>query len=165
MPLTAAGRRQARLLAARLRGRRFALVLTSPAQRARETCRLSGFGTRAVVADDLHEWDYGTCEGRTTPEIRQETPGWTLWRDGPLGGETIEEVSARADRILERARQVTGEVLVFSHGHLLRILGARWLGLDAACGRHLALAPASWSALGHEHEQPVIDTWNSRPEG
>jgi broad specificity phosphatase PhoE len=158
--LTPKGRQQARSVGAQLAGRRFARVLTSPALRAAETCRLAGFGDRAERRDELLEWDYGAYEGRTTAEIRTERPGWTLWRDGVPGGETVAEVGARADRLLAELEAVTGPVLVFGHGHLLRVVTVRWLELDPGSGRLLALDPATISVLGYEHEQHVIRRWN-----
>ena len=160
VPLTDAGRGQAQLVGAALRSRRFAAVWTSPLSRALETCRLAGFGDSAVRKTELAEWDYGEYEGRTTPEIRGEQPGWTLWRDGVPGGETADEVGARADRVLTEAGSVGGDVLVFAHGHVLRVLAARWLGLDPAGGRLLALDPATLSVLGYEREARVIRLWN-----
>jgi broad specificity phosphatase PhoE len=160
VPLTDAGRGQAQLVGAALRSRRFAAVWTSPLSRALETCRLAGFGDSAVRKTELAEWDYGEYEGRTTPEIRGEQQGWTLWRDGVPGGETADEVGARADRVLTEAGSVGGDVLVFAHGHVLRVLAARWLGLDPAGGRLLALDPATLSVLGYEREARVIRLWN-----
>jgi probable phosphoglycerate mutase len=162
VPLTPRGVRQAALLARRLAGRPFALVLTSPLVRARETCRLAGQGGGAQVDPDLAEWDYGAYEGRRSAEIREEVPGWTIWTGGVPGGETVEQVGARADRVLSRARGAGGEVTLFAHGHVLRILAARWLGLPAASGRWLGLDTASVSVLGHEEEQAVIHSWNER---
>jgi len=158
--LTAKGRQQAESVGAQLAGRRFTRVLTSPALRAAETCRLAGFGDRAERRGELLEWDYGAYEGRTTAEIRGERPGWTLWRDGVPGGETLAQVGARADRLLAELEAVTGSVLVFGHGHLLRVVTARWLELDPDSGRLLALDPATISILGYEHEQHVIRRWN-----
>jgi probable phosphoglycerate mutase len=160
VPLTDVGRRQAAQLATRLAERRFATVLTSPRQRAIQTCHLAGFGGEAKTCEDLVEWDYGAYEGRTTAQIRTDVPGWSLWRDGVPDGETAAEVAARADRVLESCRQANGDVLVFSHGHFLRVLAARWLGLDASEGRLFALSPASVSVLGREREQPVVVRWN-----
>lgn len=159
VPLTAQGRRQAELLAQALAGKQFALVLTSPLARARETSRLAGFGD-AQARDDLAEWDYGDYEGRTTAEIREQRPGWTLFRDGVPNGETVEQVGERADRILAEAAGTEGDVLLFAHGHVLRVFAARWLGLDPAAGRFFALDPATLSTLGHEREQPVVRVWN-----
>src|SRR4051794_39431653 len=162
IPLTELGRLQAMVLGDRLRGRHFTSVVTSPLSRAGETCRLAGLGPEARVSDDLREWDYGDYEGRRTAEIRREVPGWTVWRDGTPGGERASDVGARADRLIEQARAAGGEIGLFSHGHMLRVLTARWLGLDPADGRLLALAPATISILGYEREQPVIIRWNDR---
>ena len=163
VPLTEQGRRQAEQLAARLAGRKFAVVLTSPLQRAAETCRLAGFGTVAEFCDDCREWGYGEYEGRTTAEIRTEVPGWSLWRHGVPGGETAAQVAARADRVIERLRSATGDALVFSHGHFLRVLAARWLGLGPDEGRLFALGPASISVVGWEREEAVLTQWNEAP--
>jgi probable phosphoglycerate mutase len=160
VPLTDEGRREAERLGRALRGWRFALVLTSPLKRAAETCWITGFGERAEPRDELMEWDYGEYEGRTTLDIRRELPDWTIWRSGAPGGETPAEVGARADRVLEEIRAVDGEVLVFSHGHFLRVLTSRWLGLEPSEGRLFALDPATLSMLGYEREQPVIRIWN-----
>lgn len=159
--LTTKGREQARYLASRLRGVDFSLVLTSPRQRARSTCSLAGLGARAEVTDDLAEWNYGDYEGRTTAAIRADVPGWTIFRDGVPGGETAEQVAARADRVLARAREVGGVVAMFSHGHILRVLGARWIGEPVQAGARLGLDTATISCLGHEREQPVLRVWNS----
>jgi probable phosphoglycerate mutase len=139
---------------------RFDVVLTSPLQRAVETCRVAGLGDVADVRRELMEWDYGDYEGRTTPEIRTERPGWTLWSDGVLGGESAEQVGARADGILAEARGAEGDVALFSHGHFLRVMAARWIGLPPQGGRSLALDTATISVLGHERETPVIVRWN-----
>jgi broad specificity phosphatase PhoE len=160
VPLTEHGRRQAQAVGAALRGRRFALVLTSPLIRALETCRLAGFGDAAVLRDELREWDYGAYEGRKTIEIRKERPGWTLWRDGVPDGETTQEIAARVDRVLVELRSVQGDSLLFAHGHVLRVLAARWLGLEPQAGALFALDPASISALGYERETSVIRLWN-----
>jgi probable phosphoglycerate mutase len=160
VPLTPAGEAQAARLAPLLADRSFHLVLTSPRARARATCRQAGFGAVAQVDDDLCEWDYGAYEGRTTADIRAERPTWSLWRDGAPEGEVPAQVAARADRVLARLRDADGAVLVFSHGHLLRVLAARWLGLGPEAGRLFALAPASLSTLGWEREQPVLADWN-----
>jgi broad specificity phosphatase PhoE len=160
IPLTAQGERQAALLGRRLAGRKFALVLTSPLGRARETCRLAGYGGVARDEPDVVEWDYGAYEGRTTAEIREEVPGWIIWKGGVRGGESADEVGARCDRVIARGADVDGDVALFAHGHVLRILAARWLGLPAVGGRHLALDTASLSVLGHEHEARVIRSWN-----
>jgi broad specificity phosphatase PhoE len=160
VPLTEEGRHQAERVGRALRGRRFALVLTSPLKRAAETCWLTGFGELAQARDDLMEWDYGDYEGRTTLDIRRETPDWTIWRYGAKNGETPEQVAARADRVLAEVREVDGDVLIFGHGHQLRVLTARWLGLGPAEGRLFALDPATISVLGYERETPVIRAWN-----
>lgn len=162
IPLTDAGRQQAEALAQRLAGHRFALVLTSPRSRAAETARLAGFGDTAVVDQDLREWDYGAFEGRTTAEIRVEIPDWSIWTGPWRGGETLDDVAARADRVIERCldQNVEGDVLLFAHGHFLRILAARWLGLPASAGRSFALGTATVGVLGWERQTRVIETWN-----
>ena len=160
VPLTEGGRSQARLVGAALRNRRFAAVWTSPLARALETCRLAGFGEVDMPSEGLVEWDYGEYEGRTTLEIRRERSGWTLWRDGAPGGETVDEVEARVDRALAEIASVGGDVLLFAHGHVLRVLAARWLGLEPAEGRLFALDPATLSVLGYERETQVIRLWN-----
>jgi broad specificity phosphatase PhoE len=135
-------------------------VLTSPLSRALETCRLAGFGDVAELRDELREWDYGAYEGRTTIEIRQERAGWTLWRDGVPEGEAIDEVAARVDRMIAELRSAPGDALLFAHGHVLRVLAARWLGLEPQAGALFAFDPASISALGYERETSVIRLWN-----
>ena len=162
LPLTERGERNARALGERLNGLRFARVFTSPMLRARRTCELAGFGPGVEVDRDLVEWDYGEYEGRRTSEIRAERLGWQLFRDGCPGGESPEQVGARADRVRNRLRAVQGDVLVFSSGHFLRVLAARWVGLEPAGGRHFLLSTASLSALGYEHNlcQPVIRLWD-----
>jgi len=162
LPLTARGEQNARLLGDRLRGLKFAGVFTSPLQRARRTCELAGFGGAAAADADLVEWDYGQYEGRLTSEIRAERPGWQLFRDGCPGGESPDQVGARADRVLSRVRAVKQDVLVFSSGHFLRVFSARWLGLEPAAGRYLVLSTASLSALTYEHDlcQPAVRLWN-----
>ena len=160
VPLTEAGREQAEALARRLAGRRFSLVLSSPLSRALETARIAGFGDRVELSDDLREWDYGADEGRTTAAIRRERPGWSIWEAGPKDGEAADAVAARADRVIERVRGGHGDVLFFAHGHLLRVLAARWLGLAATDGRLFALSTASISVLGWERETAVIERWN-----
>jgi broad specificity phosphatase PhoE len=165
VPLTSAGEAEAVTLGGRLRSNRFALVLTSPRQRARETCRLAGFGDSAIVDDDLAEWDYGAAEGRTTPEIQRDRPGWSIWTDGPKDGETIDQVAARAERVIARVRSERGDTLTFAHGHLLRILAARWVDLPAVDGRILLLEPATFSILGWERETAVVERWNEPAEG
>ena len=160
IPLNDTGREQAVTLGERLRGHTFALVLTSPLSRASDTARLAGFADVAEVDDDLREWDYGDVEGMRTEEIRERHHGWTIWRGPWSGGETIDEVATRADRVLARVRTVDGDVLVFSHGHFLRVLAARWLGLEPDAGGMLALSTATISLLGWERETPVIERWN-----
>jgi probable phosphoglycerate mutase len=162
IPLTDRGREQARALGAGLKGRRFALVLTSPLARAADTCRLAGLGAHAVPRGDLLEWDYGAYEGRKTVEIRKERPGWTLWDDGVPDGETAAQVGARVDRVIRELRFLAGDAAVFAHGHVLRVLAARWLGLAPDAGRFFALDPASVSSLGYEREAPVVRLWNRR---
>jgi probable phosphoglycerate mutase len=159
IPLTDIGRRQALALAPLLGRVGVAFALTSPRVRAVETARLAGCPD-AEVTDDAREWDYGEFEGRTTADIRESFPGWSLWRDGAPGGETLAAVAARADRLIERLRQSPGDGVVFSHGHFLRVLAARWVGLAPTVGEVLALAPATISRLGWEREQPVIALWN-----
>jgi broad specificity phosphatase PhoE len=160
VPLTELGRRQAQAVGTALRGRRFAVVLTSPLARAAETCRLAGFGDVAQQRDELREWDYGAYEGRKTIEIREEHRDWTLWRDGVPEGETIDEVAARVDGIIAEVRSVQGGALLFAHGHVLRVLAARWLGLEPQAGALFALDAASISALGYERKTSVIRLWN-----
>jgi broad specificity phosphatase PhoE len=162
LPLTERGERNARRLGERLRGMHFVRVYASPLQRARRTCELAGFGDVAVVDPDLVEWNYGEYEGRRTEDILKERPGWQLFRDGCPGGESVAQVGARADRVLARLRPLTGDVLLFSSGHFLRVLAARWLGLDASGGRYFILGTASLSTLGYEHnvDEPVIRLWN-----
>ena len=162
IPLTATGRSQAGALGRRLDGHPFALVLTSPLSRAADTARLAGFGALAAPDPDLMEWDYGTLEGRLTADIRTEYPDWSIWTGPWPAGETVEQVGARADRVIERclAPSVGGDALLFSHGHLLRVLGARWLGLPPSSGGLFALSTATVSILGWDRERPVIETWN-----
>jgi probable phosphoglycerate mutase len=160
LPLTEEGREQARLVGEALRGRTFGLVLTSPLRRAHETAELAGFGAAAQAREDLGEWDYGEYEGRTTKEIRSERPNWSLWRNGAPGGESPADVGRRADRVVEEIRAAGVDTLVFGHGHQLRVLAARWLGLEPAEGRLFALDTGTLSALGYERETPVIRRWN-----
>lgn len=165
VPLTARGERQAKAVIPLLDGRDFALVLSSPLQRAVRTAEIAGLPS-AELDPDLQEWDYGAYEGLTTAEIRERRPGWFLWRDGVPDGETLAEVGARADRAISRARLALpdGDVAVVAHGHFLRVLGARWVRLDPSCGAHLALDTATVSALGFEHAEPVIRHWNQVPQ-
>ena len=162
LPLTERGERNARALGERLRGRKFARVFTSPLQRAVRTCELAGFSGAAEVDPDLVEWDYGEYEGRRTAEIHAERPGWLLFRDGCPGGEAPDQVGARADRVIARLRAVGGDVLLFSSAHFLRVLTARWLGLDVVAGVYFVLGTASLSTLGYEHDRtdPAIRLWN-----
>jgi probable phosphoglycerate mutase len=162
LPLTEAGRARAAALAPVLSGVDFALVLCSPLRRARETCSLAGFGDRASVLDDLREWDYGEYEGLTTPEIRERDPSWSLWRDGCPGGEQPVEVAARADRVLSRFVLGAGDgsAIAFAHGHILRVVAARWISLEAAEGARFALSAGAISVLGFERETRVIRGWN-----
>ena len=143
-----------------LEGHAFALALTSPMQRARKTCEIAGFGQKAKVEPDLFEWNYGDYEGKTTAEIQRERPGWNLFRDGVPGGETIEQVAARARAVLDRALLAEGDAVLFAHGHILRILTACWLGLGPAAARLFALGTACISILSYEHETRVIERWN-----
>jgi broad specificity phosphatase PhoE len=160
IPLTGRGRQEAQAVGAELQGRQFALVLTSPLARAADTCRLAGLGDVAERREELMEWDYGAYEGRETVDIREERPGWTLWRDGVPDGETIAQVQTRVDLVIAQLRSVAGDAAVFAHGHLLRVLAARWLGLEPAAGRLFALDPATISILGYERETPVVRMWN-----
>ena len=160
LPLLPEGEQDATDLAPRLAGIGFAQVLTSPLGRARKTAALAGF-PEAEVDPDLAEWDYGDYEGRTTEEIRAEAPGWTIFRDGAPGGESAEQVAARADRVLARAVDAGGVVALFSHGHFLRVLGARWIGQPAEAGAWLGLDTATVSCLGREREQRVLRVWNA----
>lgn len=159
LPLTEEGRRVAEGLRSRLDDDPFALVLTSPRQRARDTAILAGY-PEAEVDEDLVEWDYGDLEGLTTEQIRETYPGWTIW-EGPVpGGETPEQVSARLDRVVARCRAADGRVLVFGHGHCLRALAARWLGAPVVDGRLLRLETATVSVMSWERETPVVERWN-----
>jgi broad specificity phosphatase PhoE len=162
IPLTEHGERDARALGERIRGLQFARVLTSPLQRAAKTCTLAGFGDIAVTDADLVEWNYGEYDGRTSSEIRKTRPDWELFHDGCPGGETLDQVAARADRVVAKLRSADDTALVFSSGHFLRILAARWLGQDPQVGRLLYLNPATLSTLGYEHSKnkPVLRLWN-----
>jgi broad specificity phosphatase PhoE len=161
VPLTDAGRETARGLAARLAGHDFAAVLVSPLSRARETAELAGLGDRAQPRDDLMEWDYGAYEGRTTAEIREERPDWSLWRDGVPGGEDADTVAARVDRVIAEAAAIDGDVAIVAHGHVLRVLAARWLEQPAAFGARLALETGGVGRCGHERETRVLTGWNA----
>lgn len=162
LPLLPAGIDQANATRDVLHHRPFALVLTSPLQRARVTCDLAGYGDQAEVEPDLVEWNYGSYEGITTKQIRETDPGWTVWDGRIPDGETIEQVAGRADRVIARVRAVDGEVALFGHGHMLRVLAARWCDLDPRAGRHLPLDTATISILGWEHEWGAVKVWNKR---
>ena len=164
LPLTGRGEDQARTLGERLHGLVFAKILTSPSQRAVRTCSLAGFGAAADTDPDLAEWDYGAYEGRRTAEILTERPDWQLFRDGAPGGETPEQIVARADRVIARIRAVHGNALVVSSAHISRVLAARWLGLPPSGGRYFMLGTASLSLLGYEHDmtEPIIRLWNDQ---
>jgi probable phosphoglycerate mutase len=163
LPLLPVGRERAARLVEPLSERSYTLVLCSPLRRARETCELAGFGDRAEIVDQLREWNYGDYEGLTTPEIRAKAPDWWLWRDGCPGGESPAQVRARAEVVIARLHAAGGEAIVFAHGHILRVLAARWVGLEVADGARLALSPGSISILAHERETPVIGRWNALP--
>ena len=160
MPLSDQGRRQAEELGRRLGGHDFSRVLVSPLRRAVETCAIAGFGDRAEPCADLREWDYGAYEGRTTPDIRAERPGWWLWADGVPDGEPLADLVRRVDRVIAMVRAASGDVLAFAHAHVLRVTAARWMDLDGAAGGHLTLGPATVSVLGWEREVPVMVRWN-----
>lgn len=160
IPLTDHGRDQARALAARLAGRSFSRVLTSPLGRARETCRLAGLADAAEVVEGLREWDYGEYEALTTAEIRERRPDWDLWRDGCPGGEVAAAVAARVDPIVAELRELEGDAALFAHGHVLRVLAARWLELSPEAGARLALSTATLCVLGWERETAVTWLWN-----
>jgi broad specificity phosphatase PhoE len=160
IPLTDKGRDQARELFAGLAEHAFALVLSSPLSRALDTCRLAGLGEQVQTTEDLLEWDYGEYDGRKTADIRQDKPRWSVWTDGCPGGESAAEVGIRVDRIVKEAREVEADVVLFGHGHSLRVLTARWLGLPASEGRLFALDPGTISVLSYERENPVIRRWN-----
>jgi probable phosphoglycerate mutase len=161
--LTEKGREVALRLGQVLERERFSLVLTSPLARATETCRLAGLGEDAVADADLAEWDYGDYEGLTRSEIEARNPGWVVFRDGCPGGESPEEVQGRVDRVIARIRAAQGDVCAFAHGHLLRVLGVRWIDLPVTAGRHVAAATASVGVLAFHHGTPVIQRWNWRP--
>ena len=162
LPLLPEGEEQARSTGALLAGHRFALVLTSPLQRARRTCELAGLGDRAEVDPDLRELDYGEYEGVTTATIRETVSGWTVWTHPCPGGETLDEAADRADRVIARARAADGDVALFAHGHILRILIARWCGLGPVEGRRFVLHTATLSQLGWEHDEPGVVRFNVR---
>jgi probable phosphoglycerate mutase len=160
LPLTDEGREEVERLGVRLARERFSLVLVSPLVRARETARLTGFGDVAEIEADLVEWDYGDYDGRTAEEIRRDRPGWTPWHGGYPGGETLDDLAARADRVLTRVRSVDGDVALFAHGHILRVITARWLEQPPVEAARYYLSTASLSVLGWERETAVIDRWN-----
>jgi len=166
LPLTAQGEAEALRLGERLERLTFAAVLTSPLRRAVRTCEMAGFGSAADVEPDLVEWNYGVYEGRTSAEIHAERPDWQLFRDGCPGGESRDQVGARADRVVRRVRAIEGNVLLFSSGHFLRVFAARWLGLEPGAGRYFVLGTASLSAVGYEHDrsEPVIRFWDETPQ-
>lgn len=165
--LTDKGRERAERLREYLAGREFAAVMTSPMKRARQTCAIAGFGDRAVIEPGLREWDYGVYEGKTTREVREKVPGWSVWTYAIVGGEALEHVAARADGVIEKSlaaarasAKAEARVLLFAHAHVLRIMAARWIGLTPVNGRHLALGTGSVSVLGFEREVRVISSWN-----
>jgi probable phosphoglycerate mutase len=160
LPLTERGRAEAQHAAHALAGVGYALVLCSPLRRARETCRLAGFEAAAELTDDLREWDYGEYEGLTSSQIRERDPGWELWTDGCPGGESPAQVGARVDRLIERVVATEGEALAFAHGHILRVVAARWCALPVAAGERFALATAGIGVLGHEHDVRVLERWS-----
>lgn len=161
LALTPEGERKAAAVGRLLDGKQFALVLSSPLRRALETCRLAGYN--AATEPDLHEWNYGTYEGFTTAQIQVHNPNWTIWTGTPPGGESAAEVAARADRVIARAVAANGDVALFGHGHMLRVLAARWLGLEPTAGSLLALSTGSLSILGYEREVRVLQMWNRTP--
>jgi broad specificity phosphatase PhoE len=165
IPLTDNGRRQARLLGESLTEWTFVEVLSSPLERALETCKLAGLGDSVEATDDLLEWDYGEYEGITTPQIRESRPDWYLWRDGCPGGEQPGDVGARADRVLAAIAGREGDVALFAHGHILRVIAARWIGLGPEAGALLALNTGTLSVLGYERETRVLRRWNAPVPG
>jgi len=161
LPLTENGRRLAERMRPLLAKETFVLILVSPMRRARETCELAGLGERAVIDEDLMEWNYGAYEGLTTSQIREGSPDWMLFRDGCPGGETAEQVGARVDRVIARARAAGGDVALFAHGHVLRALAAHWIGLEAAAGQHFLLDTGALSVLGAYQGSPAVRIWNA----
>jgi probable phosphoglycerate mutase len=161
IPLTASGRERAERLGLTLRGRSFSRVLSSPFARALDTCRLAGFGDRVELVDDLREWDYGAYEGRTRVEIAADVPGWTVWTHPIVDGESLDELGRRADRVIAATLPTGGDVLLFSHGHFLRVLAARWIEQPPVLGSRLELATATISELGWEQDRRVIEGWNA----
>ena len=160
IPLTERGKQRAAKIRDYLAQRKFGLVLTSPLQRARETCRIAGYADAAQIEENLREWDYGIFEGRTTADIRKDQPDWSIWDSPVPEGEPVEHVAVRAQRVIDRALQAGGDVALFAHAHILRILAATWLGLEPRGGRLFALGTGSVSTLGYERETRVISTWN-----
>jgi len=160
LPLLPVGEERAKALGQLLNGRRFAIVLVSPRQRAMETCRIAGYAQSAIVEPNLQEWDYGDYEGKTTQEIQAERPGWSIWDDGVPNGETIQQVANRARLAIDRALSGPGDALLFAHGHILRVLASCWLDMAPDAGRHFALSTASLSVLGYEHATRTITRWN-----
>lgn len=161
LPLTESGRQAAKALAPRLAGIDFETVLTSPLRRARETCELCGLGDRAQALDELMEWDYGQMEGMTTAEIQARAPGWSLWRDGCPGGESVRDLGARADTVISRLLPARGSVVIFAHGHLLRVIGARWIEAAPSFGGRLMFGAGAISKLGEEHGSRALQHWNA----
>ena len=161
IPLTERGRKQARLLEPLLSTANFALVLSSPLQRARETCELAGLGPRMEIEPDLMEWDYGEYEGRTSKDIKRSAPNWMVFTDGCPGGETPEQVGARVDRVIDRIRPVAGRVALFAHGHLLRVFVARWIGFPPSAGQHFLLDTSTVGVLGYYQGVPAVKRWNA----
>jgi broad specificity phosphatase PhoE len=161
IPLTDNGRRLAERIRLVLAREKFALVLVSPLQRARETCERAGLGAKAVIDSDLVEWNYGKYEGLTPKQIHEEAPGWLIFRDGCPGGEAPDQVGARADRAIARARSVEGDVALFAHGHVLRVLVARWIGLPAGAGQHFLLDTGTLNVLGYYRGTPAVKIWNA----
>ena len=164
LPLTTAGRKRATALRDLLAGYRFALVLSSPLRRALETCEIAGYGHVVELDDELHEWNYGEYEGLTTPQIREKRPDWNLWRDGCPGGESPAEVAQRADRVLARLDSAEGDALAFAHGHILRVLAARWAEMKVAEGARFKFGAGALGVLGHERETRAIEHWNLSPD-
>ncbi len=163
LPLTEAGRARAQALASFLRGGDWEAVLSSPLRRARETCELAGLGHAMAIDEDLREWDYGEYEGLTTEEIHERQPGWSLWRDGCPGGESPEQACERADHLLAMLGRSDGDCVVFAHGHILRVVAARWVGHPVELGARLALSTGTLSTLGFERETQVLREWNRAP--
>lgn len=162
LPLTQAGRSRAIALGSELRAGNWEMVLSSPLRRARETCELAGLGHAMAIDEDLREWSYGEYEGLTTPEIRERRPDWNLWRDGCPGGESPDDLVKRADHVLATLRRSDGDCVIFAHGHILRVIAARWIGQPVAFGARLALSTGTLSTLGFERETEVVKEWNRR---